>query len=110
MATTKKRKSSKKTAAKKRAKPRSVKAARKRAAGGKVKGKATLEKLAKAVNRLDSRVDTLEVNDAANQRLWLGVINSGRKRNGQKSISTLPGFAKPRLYSPGSARTKRLSG
>ena len=76
--------------------------------GGKLKGHLTLTKVAEAVNRMETRVDTLEHNDAANQRLWLGMINEGRRRAGRKGISSLPGFAKPRLYSGGYGSRKSL--
>lgn len=103
MATAKRRakKGAKKASTKR--KPAAKKGAKKRASkrGGKVSGKVSLSKLAAAVNKIETRVDTLEHNDSANQKLWLGMINSARQRNGQKSISHLPGFAKPRLYSGG---------
>lgn len=108
-----KKKSTRATAkkgAKKSAKKSAKKGARRGTAAGKVKGKLSLSKLAKVVNAMESRVDVLEKNDGANQALWLGMINSSRKRNGQGAISSLPGFAKPRLFKGGyGKRVKALA-
>ncbi len=100
--------------AKKRAKKRSAKkGARSKAItkAGKVKVHAKASSIAKALNRLESRVDTLEKNDAATYTLLLGMANSSRKHHGHKPIKSLPGFVKPRLYGGGygmGAATKAL--
>lgn len=103
MATAKRR--TKKKSAKKGARSKAVTKA------GKVRVHAKAASIAKALNRLESRVDVLEKNDAATYTLLLGMANSSRKHHGHKPIKALPGFVKPRLYSGGygmSAATKAL--
>lgn len=68
---------------------------------GKVRVHAKASSIAKALNRLESRVDLLERNDAATYTLLLGMANSSRKHHGHKPIKALPGFVKPRLYGGG---------
>lgn len=94
--------------AKKRTKKRSAKkgvkkSAKKRAItkAGKVRVHAKAANIAKALNRLESRVDLLEKNDAATYTLLLGMANSSREKHGHKAIKALPGFVKPRLYGGG---------
>jgi hypothetical protein len=105
MATKKKSKKSKKAGAKKgarKAPARSRKGARRGVTrAGKVRAGAPMSKIAAALNSLESRVDKLEVNDAATYGLLLGMANESRKRHGRKTISSLPGFVTPRLYRGG---------
>jgi hypothetical protein len=68
---------------------------------GKVRVSARSSTIAKALNRLESRVDLLEKNDAATYGFLLGMTNMHRKSNGASPIKSLPGFAKPRLYGGG---------
>lgn len=103
MATAKRR--AKKKGAKKGARSKAITKA------GKVKVHAKASSIAKALNRLESRVDVLEKNDAATYTLLLGMANSSRKHHGHKPIKSLPGFVKPRLYGGGygmGAATKAL--
>ena len=103
MATAKRR--AKKKGAKKGARSKAITKA------GKVKVHAKAASIAKALNRLESRVDVLEKNDAATYTLLLGMANSSRKHHGHKPIKALPGFVKPRLYGGGygmSAASKAL--
>lgn len=105
MATKKKSKKSKKAAAKKGARkaPRRVKRGARRGVtrAGKVRAGASASKIAAALNSLESRVDKLEVNDAATYGLLLGMANESRQRHGRKTLSSLPGFVTPRLYRGG---------
>lgn len=106
MATAKKR-----TTKKRGAKRGATKKSRAITKAGKVKVHAKASSIAKALNRLESRVDLLEKNDAATYTLLLGMANSSRKHHGHKPIKALPGFVKPRLYGGGygmGAATKAL--
>lgn len=101
------------TAKKRRAKKSAKKGARSKAItkAGKVRVHAKASSIATALNRLESRVDLLEKNDAATYTLLLGMANSSRKHHGHKPIKSLPGFVKPRLYGGGygmGAATKSL--
>jgi len=98
MATKKKSKKSKKASAKKGARKGSRRGITR---AGKVRAGAPMSKIAAALNSLESRVDKLEVNDAATYGLLLGMANESRKRHGRKTISHLPGFVTPRLYRGG---------
>jgi hypothetical protein len=96
---------------KKRSAKKSTKKSRAITKAGKVKVHAKAASIAKALNRLESRVDLLEKNDAATYTLLLGMANSSRKHHGHKPIKSLPGFVKPRLYGGGygmGAATKAL--
>lgn len=78
---------------------------------GKVARGASSKTIAAALNRIESRVDKLEHNDAATYTLLLGMANSSRKHHGHKPIKSLPGFVTPRLYRGGfgtGAATKAL--
>ena len=104
MATNKKRSANKsvtKKAAKKRARRvgGGVVAMRSyKSRGGKVRTGSGTAAIAAALNRIESRVDRLEHNDAATYGLLLGMANASRKHHGHKPIKALPGFVQPRLY------------
>lgn len=99
MATTKRRRAK---GAKKGAK-KGARKGRKRSSSkaGKVARGAGTKALAAALNRIESRVDRLEHNDAATYGLLLGMANTSRKHHGHKPIKSLPGFVMPRLYRGG---------
>lgn len=96
---TKKKRGAKKGYAKKGAKKRGARRAITKA--GKVRIHARSSSIAKALNRLESRVDVLEKNDAATYGLLLGMANTSRASNGVAPIKHLPGFVTPRLYNGG---------
>lgn len=83
---------------------------RRRMSAGKVSTGASSAAIAAALNRLESRVDTLEHNDAATYGLLLGMVNTSRKHHGKATIKSLPGFVAPRLYGQAGTSAKRALG
>lgn len=112
MATAKRRsKKGAKKGSKKGAKKGKRKGARKGVTkSGKVRKGARSSTIAAALNRIESRVDVLEKNDAATFDLLLGMANHSRRGQGMPAVKTLPGFVKPRLYRGGYGHSTPLLG